>query len=98
MKAIYPSDGDDARPDAVPGLQPEAKMSAASRTLEVDGEVFALRPNELGGTHYAWLTGPHTGYGFGTSPTVELSFDEHIDNIRSFLAMVDPTTGYIEDD
>jgi len=29
---------------------------------------------------------------------VNLSLDEHRENIRDFLAMIDPTTGYVEDD
>jgi hypothetical protein len=66
--------------------------------LEVDGEMFALRPNEFGGTDYTWLSGPNRGYGFGASPTPNLSLDEHMENIRGFLAIVDPTTGYIEGD
>ena len=37
--------------------------------LDVDGEVFELRPDEYGGTRYSWLTGPNGGYGFATSPT-----------------------------
>ena len=70
----------------------------AASTLEVDGELFALSPNEFGGTDYTWLSGPNPGYGFGVSPTPNLSANEHIENIRDFLAHVDPTTGYIEDD
>jgi hypothetical protein len=31
-------------------------------------EMFELRRDPSGGTQYAWLTGPNTGYGFGTSP------------------------------
>ncbi|WP_207922641.1 hypothetical protein [Micromonospora sp. KC606] len=103
MKAIYPDNGDgdrEAYPGAVPGLRPEPEGAAdvTSLTLEVDGEMFALRPNEFGGTDYTRLSGPNPGYGFGVSPTLNLSLDEHMENIRGFLAIVDPTTGYIEDD
>jgi hypothetical protein len=99
MKATYPDNGDSDR-EAVPGLDPHTDGTAdvTSLTLEVDGEMFALRPNEFGGTDYAWLSGPNPGYGFGASPTSGLSLDEHIENIRGFLAVVDPTTGYIGDD
>ncbi|WP_250006780.1 hypothetical protein [Actinoplanes sp. M2I2] len=99
MKAIYPDSGD-GDSEAVPGLQPESAGAAdvASRILEVDGEVFALRPDEFGGTGYTWLSGPDPGYGFGVSPTPDLPVDEHIENIRGFLALVDPATGHIEDD
>ncbi|MDM4721548.1 hypothetical protein QTQ03_18845 [Micromonospora sp. WMMA1363] len=53
MKAIDPDNGDgdrDAYPKAVPGLRPETDGAAddTALTLEVDGEMFALRPNELG--------------------------------------------------
>ncbi|MFF5179499.1 hypothetical protein ACFY2Q_15885 [Micromonospora sp. NPDC000316] len=102
MKAIY-SDNDDsdreAQPDVVPGLRPrpEGAVDVTSLTLEVDGEMFAVRPNECDGADYTWLNGPNPGYGFGMSPALDLSLDEHRENIRDFLAMVDPTTGRIED-
>lgn len=97
MEATYPDDGGrEARPDAVPGLRPET--TAASLTLEVDGETFAVRANDHGGTDYEWLSGPNPGYGFGVSPASGLSLDQHAENIRGFLSMVDPATGYIEDE
>ena len=99
MKAIYP-DNSDGDPEAVPGIRPETEGTTDVRflTIEVDGELFALSPDEYGGTDYAWLSGPNPGYGFGVSPTPNLSPGEHMENIRGFLALVDPTTGYIEDD
>jgi hypothetical protein len=99
VKAIYPDSGN-GDPKAVPGVCPETEGAASVRslTLGVDGELFALSPNEFGGTDYAWLSGPNPGYGFGVSPTRNLSLDEHMENIRDFLAHVDPATGYIEDD
>ncbi|MGC4852923.1 hypothetical protein ACLQ24_05880 [Micromonospora sp. DT4] len=97
MKPIYPDDGDVDR-NAVPGLRPVPTDDATSVTVDVDGETFALRPNECDGTDYTWLSGPRPGYGFGVGPTRGLSLDEHRKNIRDFLAMVDPTTGRIEDD
>ncbi|MBM7085589.1 hypothetical protein [Micromonospora humidisoli] len=103
MKAIYPDDGDGDRaadPGAVPGLRPATAGLAdpTSRTLEVDGETFVLRANAFGGTDYTWLSGPNPGYGFGVSPTADLSLDEHTTNIRDFLDTVDAGTGYLEDD
>jgi hypothetical protein len=103
VKAIYPDSGNgdwESHPEAVPGLRPKTEDEAdvTSVTLEVDGEMFALRPGEFGGTDYTWLSGPNPGYGFSMSPTPNLSLDEHREKIRDFLAMVDPTTGYIEDD
>ncbi|WKU05559.1 hypothetical protein [Micromonospora sp. HUAS LYJ1] len=55
-----------------------------------------LRSNGRGGTDYAWVSGPNPGYGFGVSPTTNLS--EHTKNIRDFLDTVDSGTGYIEDE
>jgi hypothetical protein len=102
VEAIYPDSGDgdrNAHPEAVPGLRPtDDAADGTSLTLEVDGQLFALRPNESGGTDYTWLSGPNPGYGFGMGPTPNLSPGEHVENIRNFLAVVDPTSGYIEDD
>lgn len=97
MKAAYPGDGD---PEAVPGTSPETDSDAevASFTLEVDGEVFALRPDQYGGIDYTWLSGPNPGYGFSLSPTPTVSPDEHRENIREFLADIDPATGYLGED
>ncbi len=67
-------------------------------TLDVDGELFAIRRAADGGTAYYWLSGPNEGYGFGSSGTPSRSAKEHRDCIRTFLAMIDPTTGYIGDD
>jgi hypothetical protein len=72
--------------------------SARSFTLEVDGELFAVRPDDYGGTDYTWLSGPNEGYGFGESPTSNRSLEEHRESIRIFLAQVDPATGHIEQD
>ncbi len=69
-----------------------------SLTVHVDGEVFALRSDTRGGTHYDWVSGPNPGYGFTMSPTADLPEDDHRENIRSFLAQIDPETGYIADD
>jgi hypothetical protein len=65
--------------------------------LECEGETFEVGPGEYGGTHYEWLSGPNTGYGFTTSGTID-DMDEHETNIRSFLSMIDPETGYIAED
>ena len=99
MKAIYPGDGNGDR-DAVPGVKPkpEGETDLPSFTLEVEGELFSLRPDQQGGTDYTWVSGPNPGYGFSMSPTAHASLDEHRANIRDFLAMIDPATGYIEDD
>lgn len=70
------------------------------RTVRVDGEVFqvAERTHEPGVYDIAWASGPNAGYGF-TSATYDgqsRSDDELRESIRTFLARVDPVTGYIE--
>jgi hypothetical protein len=83
---------------AVPGVDPSSMTAdEAASTLEVDGEVFELQPDGFGGTHYNWISGRNPGYGFSTSPTPD-SFEQHRASIRTFLSMVDPATGYIEED
>jgi hypothetical protein len=83
---------------AVPGIAPpDPADSAPAVTLEVDGELFAVRPDGRGGTSYTWLTGPNEGYGYGESPTpAGRPEEEHRRSIRGFLAQIDPVTGYIE--
>jgi len=85
-----------ADPDAVPGVAPPPD-AAPAYTLEVAGQVFALRPDGAGGMHYEWLTGPHPGYGFGLSPATGLTIEQHVDHISDFLATVDPVTGLLDD-
>ena len=87
VKAIYPDNGNgdpEPDPEAVPAVRPETESDAdvTSLTLEVDEEMFALRPGEFGGTDYTWLSGPNPGYGFSVSPTPNLSLDEHRENVR----------------
>ena len=92
-------DPDDAAVDpvAAPALLPQQQSELVPAiVLDVDGEVVELRADESGGTDYLWLTGPNPGYGFGSSRTRDWSVDDHRKNICSFLAQVDPTTGYIE--
>lgn len=81
---------------ALPGVAPEEDAAPATR-LSCDGESFELRPDSSGGTHYTWLSGPNAGYGFTVSPTID-NLDQHRTNIRRFLLMIDPETGYIEED
>jgi hypothetical protein len=71
--------------------------------LEVDGEQFAVREvadraTGYTDTGYTWLSGPNQGYGFGVGGPAHPSRPEHRRRIREFLAMVDPGTGYAEDD
>jgi hypothetical protein len=57
-----------------------------------------VRAETRGGTDYTWLSGPNPGYGFGLSPTPNLSVDEHQDHVRRFLSAIDPATGYLRDE
>jgi hypothetical protein len=80
------------------------ELAASARRLSCDGEIFELRPEQSGGTHYAWLSGPNQGYGFTTSALLpdagpgRIDDEGHLANIQSFLSMIDPETGYIADD
>lgn len=82
---------------AVPGVAPDSalKRGRLLYTLEVDGEVFAVRTHD-GGTDYDWVSGPNKDYGFGTSAR-NMPEEWHRESTRDFLGMIDPVTGYIED-
>jgi hypothetical protein len=94
------SSGDGDGPPAVPAVYrgTEGGPGPVLCTLDVDGERFAIRRGGDGGTAYDWLSGPNKGYGFGSSGTPNRSVEEHRESIRTFLAMIDPNTGYIGDD
>lgn len=70
--------------------------------LTVDGVVFDVRYDlsQPGAYHYTRVTDPAAGYGFTSrmSTRTRRSTDAHVAAIRGFLEMVDPVTGYIEDD
>lgn len=89
-------------PVAVPGVAGSDEAGIPSdigSSLEVDGELFLVRPSQAGGWFYDWLTGPNPGYGFGEDgPSAQRDRDEHLARIRNFLAMIDPATGYIRED
>lgn len=87
----------DADREATPGVAPVEDDVAAVMRMEVEGEVFELRPDKFAGIHYTWVSGPNAGYGFSMSPTPD-SAEQHRANILGFLAMIDPKTGYIPDD
>ncbi|MBS2937245.1 hypothetical protein KDN32_05780 [Nocardioides sp. J2M5] len=79
--------------------------------LEVDGEVFEVRPSEhQQGFDVDWVSGPNAGYGFSCGVQVTASaadevprkapdIEDHdlVASIRSFLRQIDPQTGYIAD-
>lgn len=81
---------------AHPGIA-NAEGAARATQLDCNGEVFELRPDDFGGTHYTWLSGPNPGYGFSMSPTDD-EIEQHQSNIRTFLSMIEARTGYIEED
>jgi len=68
--------------------------------LVVDGEQFDVRerPGRRGQYDFAWVSGPNPGYGFTSarSDGQPASTAELQDDIRGFLAQVDPETGFIE--
>lgn len=72
--------------------------------LTVDGQTFevstpAKSPNQR---NFDWLSGPNPGYGFSVATNVRDDNYWSTENlqraIRDFLSMIDPETGYIEDD
>ncbi|WBB78299.1 hypothetical protein O7606_18965 [Micromonospora sp. WMMD882] len=85
-----------------PGLAPESTLPRYDDQvrLTVDGEEFLVRhrADEPGTYDFDWLSGPHE-YGFGSSSSdrSRLSRPEMTEAIRSFLAEIDPATGYLAD-
>ena len=84
-------------------MKPSETESIPARfRLTVDGDVFdvAYDPKQPGTYHYSRITGPAPGYGFTSrrSDHAERAAAQHVTAIRSFLEMVDPVTGYLEDD
>ncbi len=78
--------------------EPDTSMTGPALTLDVDGEVFEVRADGRGGqTDYVWSSGPNSGYGFGLSPSRDISLEEHRENIQNFLAEIDPATGYLRE-
>jgi hypothetical protein len=86
--------------EPVPGLDigPDSHTRPLLYTLEVDGEVFEVRRGQSGGTNYDWVSGPNKDYGFGSSGGSDMPEEWHLESIRNFLSMIDPATGYIEED
>lgn len=95
----HPNSDDGDRP-AVPAVYygAEGRPGPVLFTIEVDDELFAVRRADDGGTAYDWLSGLNEGYGFGSSGAPNRSPEEHRESICTFLAQIDPATGYIGDD
>lgn len=69
-------------------------------TIVVDGEELRVTRRQAGVYDYNWGNHRHGGYGF-TSATSDRSAKDgrsHVESVRTFLGMVDPETGFIEDD
>ena len=92
---------EDAALDAAaePGVftEPDTSAKASALTLDVAGVVCEVRADGRGGTECVWSSGPNPGYGFGLSPTPGMSLEEHRENVRNFLAEIDPATGYLRE-
>ncbi len=73
---------------------PSGRPGPVLFTLDVDGELFAIRRAWDGGTAYDWASGPNQGYGFASSGAPSRSAEEHRESIRTFLAQIDPATGH----
>ncbi len=89
--------------EPVPGLVPEhmrIRYQGDPVMMTVDGQRFRVRvrAEQPGAYDFDWLNGPHE-YGFGISrgDRSAMSLSEMEDAIRDFLAQIDPTTGYLED-
>ncbi|MCW4459279.1 hypothetical protein [Microbacterium sp. MPKO10] len=68
--------------------------------VTVDGETFVVRRRDGDGSyHYDWVTGPNKDYGFSLGSHLPLDFtvEQHEEQIRDFLAGIDPATGYLAD-
>jgi hypothetical protein len=105
MRGAYRDDDpshpvDDLDEKATPGLAPAGKPGVDPVELVVDGETFVVtrRSDSPRTVDFDW-TSHSESYGF----TVGMNFDwmpdraELIDQIRSFLAEIDPETGYLPD-
>lgn len=68
--------------------------------LVVDGEEFSVTTRGHGQYDYSWTSGRNRGYGFTsfTSDRSTLPAGRHARSVRNFLGMIDPATGYIEED
>lgn len=86
--------------NAMPGLAPSPTPGPDPVELVVDGETFVVtRRVESPGTYdFAWTSHPES-YGFTIGANVAWKPDQNElrEAIRSFLAQVDPDTGYLPD-
>ena len=85
---------------AIPGLAPDAVPGLDPMELMVEGQHFLVtRRAESPGTYdFDWISHPES-YGFTLAAGDEWrpDHDELAEQIRSFLAEIDPDTGYLPD-
>jgi len=64
--------------------------------IVVAGETFDVDKQDSS-NHFSWISGPNAGYGFtiGRSDGAALTEEEARVEIRTFLAAIDPATGYL---
>lgn len=98
-------DGDPSHPakpneNAMPGLAPTVAPGLDPVELVVDGEKFVVtrRAGSSGTYDFAW-TSHSASYGFGIGRNADWHPDraELAKQIRSFLADIDPKTGYLRE-
>lgn len=74
---------------------------AGTQRFDVDGEAFDVTQHVTapGRYQFAWVSGRNRGYGFtsNTSDDRAMTQEQIVSQIRSFLAQVDPDTGYLAD-
>lgn len=75
-------------------------QSFTSGRLSVDGETFDVTASKdhPGQHHLRWQSGPNPGYGFTCrrSDGQYASEAELVEQIRDFLANMNPATGYLD--
>jgi hypothetical protein len=98
----HPARPNEAQPNenALPGLAPATAPGLDPVELIVDGETFVVtrRAGSSGTYDFAWTSHP-ASYGFTIGSNADWHPDraELAEQIRSFLADIDPETGYLRD-
>lgn len=70
----------------------------STRRIVVVGEIFDVHVRNPGEYAFRWVSGPDDRYGFHLvqNHRAALSTEDIVSAARSFVAEVDPETGYIE--
>lgn len=90
--------GDAAERDEQTAGAREFAPVGSTRRIVVDGEIFDVHVRNPGEYAFRWVSGPNEGYGFHLAQNhrAALSTEDIVSAARSFVAEVDPVTGYIE--